>query len=448
MMENAHVGIAFGDSKGRIIQANRTMLELVGWSEDELRAGRLNCRTLCRPEDLEQDRWAMTQLATVGRVGPAEKILIRSDGAKIPVSISAFRLDVNRDENVTFVADLTPQKQVEEAIRDREARLHAILDTAADAIITIDQRGIIQSVNAATERMFGYTTAEMVGQRVSMLMPSPYREAHDSYLAKYLQTGEKHIIGVSREVGARRKDGSIFPVELAVNEIKHLGLFTGIHRDLSERKQLERDVVEAASLEQRRIGQDLHDSVAQELTALNLLVKDLSETIRAEPASALPLVERMNQGLQRTQYELRAVLRGLLPVAIDSSGLTAALSDLADRTQEERKVSCTFDCSEPVSVADNLTATQFYLIAQEAVNNSVRHAKPKHLRITLIKAAGGLALTVQDDGIGMPAAPAVQQGLGLRIMRHRAAIIGAKLTIEPAQPSGTMVSCTLSKNIV
>src|SRR5262249_35609349 len=159
------------------------------------------------------------------------------------------------------------------ALRDRQARLQAILNTAADAIITIDHRGIIQSVNSAAEHMFGYAAAEMIGQNVKMLMPAPYREAHDGYLARYLQTGEKHILGINREVEARRKDGSVFPADLAVSEIEHLKLFTGIHRDLTERKQLEREVVEAASLEQRRIGQDLHDSVAQELTALNLLAK-------------------------------------------------------------------------------------------------------------------------------------------------------------------------------
>src|SRR5262249_54291891 len=151
----------------------------------------------------------------------------------------------------------------------------AILDTAMDAIITIDHRGVIHSVNAAAERMFGYTAAEMLGQSVNLLMPSPYREVHDDYLAKYLQTGERHIIGTSREVAARRKDGSVFPADLAVSEIPHLKLFTGLHRDLTERKRLEREVVEVASLEQRRIGQDLHDSVAQELTALTLLANEL-----------------------------------------------------------------------------------------------------------------------------------------------------------------------------
>jgi PAS domain S-box-containing protein len=346
---------------------------------------------------------------------------------------------------VGALTDISDRKRAEEALRDREARLQAILDAAGDAIITIDERGIIQSVNAAAERMFGYTTAEMIGQNVTLLMDSPDRETHDGHMARYLRTREKHIIGTSREVDARRKDGCVFPTDLAVSEIESLKLFTGIHRDLTQRKQLEREVVEVASLEQRRIGQDLHDSVAQELTALNLLATDLAETLRADPASAAPLVERMAQGLLRSQAELRAVLRGLLPVPVDSAGLMAALSDLADRNQQERKVNCRFDCPEPVSVMDNVAATQLYFIAQEAVHNAVKHAQGKNVCITLKIANANLVLTVQDDGIGMPLPPTEYQGLGLRIMRSRAAIIGAKLSIEPAEPTGTVVTCTLAR---
>jgi PAS domain S-box-containing protein len=343
------------------------------------------------------------------------------------------------------VVDVTERKQAEQDLLASEERLRAILDTAMDAIITIDEQGIIRSVNATTERMFGYTAAEMIGQNVKLLMPSPHQEEHDNYIARFLQTGEKHILGINREVDARRKDGSVFPTELAVSEIKHLKLFTGIHRDLTERKQLERDVVEVASLEQRRIGQDLHDSVAQELTALNLLAKDLPETLAGDPAKASQLVEQMAQGLQRSQIELRAVMRGLLPVPVDSEGLMAALADLADRIQQEGKVACTFDCPEPVSVADNLTATHVFLIAQEAVHNAVKHAQAQKIRINLTAADGDLVLNVQDDGVGMPARFTATQGLGLRIMRNRAAIIGATLTLNPAEPTGTVVTCVLAR---
>jgi signal transduction histidine kinase len=284
----------------------------------------------------------------------------------------------------------------------------------------------------------------MTGRNVSMLMPPPYREEHDGYLARYVQTGEARVIGIGREVEGRKKDGTVFPVELAVSEVPHLPLFTGIVHDVTRRKELEREVVEIVSLEQRRIGQDLHDSVAQELTALSLLAGDLTETLRADPPGGAGLVERMARGLQRSQHHLRAVLRGLLPVAVDAGGLMAALADLADRTAREGPTACVFDCPEPISLADNVVATQVYLIAQEAVRNAVKHGRPRSVHIAL-ESDHHLTLRVRDDGIGMPARPTEMQGLGLRIMRNRAAIIGAVLTIEPAEPTGTVVTCVLAR---
>src|SRR5215510_8744521 len=132
-------------------------------------------------------------------------------------------------------------QQAEAVLRDSEARTRAILQTAVDAILTIDTGGLIESFNPAAERLFGYTADEVLGQNISMLMPSPYREEHDGYLARYLQTGEPHIIGIGREVRARRRDGTTFPVSLAVSEV-HLGgrrMFTGIVHDLTARVQAE-----------------------------------------------------------------------------------------------------------------------------------------------------------------------------------------------------------------
>lgn len=301
--------------------------------------------------------------------------------------------------------------------------------------------------------MFGYTAAETIGQNVTLLMPAPYRDEHDRYLARYRQTGEKHIIGSGREMDGRRKDGSSFPLDLVVSEVGHLKLFTGLLRDISQRKRLEREVVEIASLEQRRIGQDLHDSVSQELTALSILAGDLAETLRSDPSNAPLLVERLVLGLQRSQQELRAVMRGLQPVLVDAEGLMAALTDLANRTRQEGKASCAFDCTQPVLVEDNLIATHLYLIAQEAVHNAVKHARCRNIRIA-VESNHLLILRVQDDGIGIPAATSAAAlfgcedeggGLGLRIMRNRAAIIRATLTIEPAQPAGTVVTCALAR---
>jgi PAS domain S-box-containing protein len=142
---------------------------------------------------------------------------------------------------IVAMLDITARKRAEEALQESEARTRAILETAVDAIITIDERGTVESVNPATERLFGYPAAELVGRNVKVLMPPPYREEHDAYLHNYLSTGQKKIIGVGREVVGRRKDGTTFPMDLAVSEVR-LGdrrLFTGIARDISERKRAE-----------------------------------------------------------------------------------------------------------------------------------------------------------------------------------------------------------------
>src|SRR5262249_41008492 len=125
-------------------------------------------------------------------------------------------------------------------------------------------------------------------QNVGLLMPSPYREEHDGYLANYLATGVRKIIGIGREVRGRRKDGSTFPLDLAVSEIDHLRLFTGILRDITRRKELEREVMEVAALEQRRIGQELHDGVGQELTGLSLMADALARRLQDAPPGWSP----------------------------------------------------------------------------------------------------------------------------------------------------------------
>src|SRR6185312_6950635 len=128
------------------------------------------------------------------------------------------------------------------ALDDSEERLRAILETAVEGIITIDEFGIVESMNPAAARIFGYTPGELIGENVNLLMPTPYHEQHDGYLSNYRRTGNARIIGIGREVSGRRKDGTVFPMDLSVSEIKLSGrrLFTGFVRDITERKEAEK----------------------------------------------------------------------------------------------------------------------------------------------------------------------------------------------------------------
>ena len=141
-------------------------------------------------------------------------------------------------------------RQAAEALSEREERLRAILNTAVDGIITIDHRGLIESANPAAQNIFGYRAAELIGKNVSVLMPQPHREAHDGHIARYLHTGQARIIGIGREVSGQRKDGSHFPMDLAVSEVKlrDRTLFTGFIRDISARQESEKMLRHYAAL--------------------------------------------------------------------------------------------------------------------------------------------------------------------------------------------------------
>ena len=161
-----------------------------------------------------------------------------------------------------ILQDISKQKQTERSLEESQARLAVIVNTAVDAIITIDNQGIVWSFNPAAEKIFGYNSEEIVGKNVSLLMPSPHREQHTQYLARFKSTGERHVLGVQREVYALRKDGSTFSIELGVSEIHVHGIqmFVGILRDVSERK-LAKEALRRSEQFYRRILETAREGV-------------------------------------------------------------------------------------------------------------------------------------------------------------------------------------------
>src|SRR5262249_47978175 len=169
---------------------------------------------------------------------------------QIALTVSPIRGQAGRITGASKIArDITETEVAAAALLEREAHLRSILDTVPDGMVVIDEHGIIQSFSITAERMFGFTAEEVCGRNVSMLMPSPYREGHDTYIARYLATGERRIIGLGRVVTGQRKDGSTFPLELAVGEVRTEGhrLFTGFVRDLTERQRTLRRLQELQS---------------------------------------------------------------------------------------------------------------------------------------------------------------------------------------------------------
>jgi PAS domain S-box-containing protein len=329
----------------------------------------------------------------------------------------------------------------EHSVHETAERLRAILETAVEGIITIDERGRMESVNPAAERIFGYKAAELLGRNVSMLMPSPDRERHDSYLANYLKTGHAKIIGIGREVVGLRKDGTTFPMDLAVSEVRlpERRLFTGFVRDITERKRLEQEILDISSREQRRIGQDLHDGLCQELAGIQLMAEVLEQDLKSKRDSAQ--AGRIAESVRRAISHTRMLARGLSPVEVENNGLMSALHELAQSTGALFHVACSFQCPAPVLVRDNAAATHLYRIAQEAINNAVKHGRARSIVIRLAAEGKTVRLRVEDDGAGFQEPPAGHHGMGLHIMKYRSEVVGAKLTVAPAPKRGTIVTC-------
>lgn len=319
--------------------------------------------------------------------------------------------------------------------------LQSILDTAPDAIITIDAAGTIVGANRATKRLFDYSEDELIGQNVSILMPPPYCDLHDAYLARYLRTREPRIIGVGREVLARRKDQSIFPCDLAISQVDHQDMFTGIVRDVTERKEMQRVVLEIAAEEDRRIGQELHDNIQQQLTGLGLLSQSLAENLGRQSHPEAKTVSRIAHGLKEAAEHVQQLSRGLIPVDVDADGLGAALVNLAVRISEQYAIDCRCRCTGRVELTDNFAATHLFRIAQEAVNNALKHGRAKRIEIVLRGDSEKVTLEIIDQGVGITIQTEQRPGAGIRTMQHRAGLIGGTVQIQPANRRGTVVRC-------
>jgi PAS domain S-box-containing protein len=336
----------------------------------------------------------------------------------------------------------TERKRDRAALQDSEARLRAILDTAVEGIITIDERGLMESFNAAAERIFGYQAEEVIGRNVSILMPKPFRQEHDGYMENYLRTGRARIIGIGREVLGQRKDGTIFPMDLSVSEVvlENRRLFTGFVRDITERKRLEKEVLEVTDRERRSIGQGLHDGLCQHLAGIELMSQVLQQKLVKKSKPSAEQAAKIAQHVRDAIAQTRMLARGLSPVSIEANGLMSALHELAETVSTLFPVECRFECVEPILVRDNMVATHLYRIAQEAINNAIKHGKAESIIIRLRRNSAGAELQVTDDGAGFPKEPR-SNGMGLQIMKYRAGLIGASLAFTPANGKGTTVVC-------
>ena len=472
---------------GEILLCNRAFVDMFGFTARDQAVG-------SSLRDLHPDpkSWPalINQLREVKTLDRFERITRRNDGRTLHIVetlIGTFdehgnlirlkgymfddthsRVEAAKLQQRTIDLEQAVQQRTRE-LEEKHSHLEAILDSARDAIITINSVGMIQTINRSAERLFGYSHAEMIGQNVSIFMPSPYREEHDGYIERYLKTGQKRILDSVRELVGRRKDGSLFPIELSITEVDHLQVFTGIVHDISDRKQLQAHILQIVADEQRRIGQELHDGIGQELTGLALHAGTLVELLDSIPpgspwqetgrqllgaqfATLRSLTARISSQLNATNLHVRQLAHGVMPVQIEPGGLQAALAELAASVHTHPHVACHFESSESLIVGDNATATHLYRIAQEAISNSLRHGQANEIGVTLRQEGDHVVLEVSDNGVGIRSDDerdrvdrGMGMGMGLRTMQYRCGVLGGTFHIERGPAGGTSIRCRVPK---
>ena len=360
----------------------------------------------------------------------------------------------------------------------RQAHLQSILDTVPEATIVIDERGTMQSFSAAAERLFNYTAREAIGQNVKILMPAPYREAHDGYLMRYMRTGERRIIGIGRVVVGMRKDGSTFPMELAVGEMNsgNQRFFTGFIRDLTERQKTEARLQELQS-------ELVHIS---RLTAMGEMASTLAHELN-QPLSAISnYLKGSRRMLEAAEDERSATVRDALDKAGDQAmragQIIRRLRDFVSRGESERrvesitklveeasalalvgvkdrgiKVRFQFDPSIDLVLADRVQIQQVLLNLIRNAMDAMEDVAGRDLVIAIApEGFGHVRVSVADTGTGISPEIAEQlfqpfittkrhgMGVGLSISRTIVEAHGGRIWVEPNQPAGTIFNFTLT----
>jgi two-component system, LuxR family, sensor kinase FixL len=463
---------------GIITDWNRGAEEIFGYTAEEI-VGR--SVAVLVPAGEEDDTPAILARIKRGeRIERYETRRQRKDGRIIDVSliVSPVRDRAGRLLGASkVVRDISESKRAQAELMQREARLRSVLDTVPDAMVIIDKDGIIQSFSATAERLFGYAADEIAGQNVSILMPQPYRDQHDSYLARYLATGEKRVIGRGRVVVGLRKDGSTFPMELAVGEVlagEHRS-FTGFIRDLTEREQaqerlhdLQSELVhmsrfnamgEMAATLAHELNQPL-TAIASYLNGCALLLDRRDEprdaTLRdavaraaAQALRAGEIIRRLRDFVARGESERQAES---LPRLIQEASALA----LVGIRETGIRVHYNLPFEGVLVLVDKIQIQQVMLNLMRNAVEAMQESPVRELTIAAAEVEHGMVeVSVADTGPGVPQDIVAQlfqpfittkahgMGVGLSISRTIVEAHGGRLWMEPNPGGGTIFRMTL-----
>lgn len=459
-------GIITINSKGIIQSFNPSAVRIFGYSPEEV-IGK-NVKVLMPdPYHSEHDGYLQNYFNTGDKqiIGKGREVEAqRKDGSVFSMELGVNEMNIIGETMfVGTIRDISDRKAAEEALKENQAKLLAIVDNTVDGLITINNKGIIEHYNKACEGIFGYTLDEVMGKNVKMLMPNPYHAEHDGYLKNYHNTGTKKIIGIGREVEGQRKNGETFPLDLSVSEIKVHGrkLYSGIVRDISERKKSNEKIAQAnAELEEfsYRTSHDLRSPLISSIRVLDILVEAIKND---EKDNALMSVGFIKKSLQQLEGLAKDILTLTQTKNEKEDNAQLNVTQLIDDALDKFKYMENFerlDIQVDSQFQGELLAkkNRIILIIENLISNAIKYQdlakESSTIKISTYREGDNFVLTVADNGLGIPKAHqeklfqmfkrfhpkvAFGSGLGLYMMKKSVDTMDGNIDFEDRDDTST-----------
>jgi len=332
--------------------------------------------------------------------------------------------------------DITESKKLQRALQESEARAQALLDANPDLIFRMNREGDYLDFHASDRALLAVPPDQIIGHNVVEFFEPGFVAEHQEHVNNALETGQVQLWQYQLPIQGEIRNLEARIIRSGESEV------IAIVQDITEQTRLEREVISSSENERKRIGHDLHDGLGQELTAVSLTLQALSLKLSREKSPHAQFAKDLAVSTQNMISQVRRFARQLSPVFSKEFGLNAALKALADDVRAYSDVECHAHCSHEFDTLDADVAVHLYRIAQESINNAVRHSGAKNIALEYGRDGDSVYLEVLDDGAGIPTKDYRIDGIGLRSMRYRARMLRGRLDVAPRVQGGTRVLCS------
>lgn len=431
--------LIFNDSY-QVIFASDNAANFTGYSDADLKAKSL-ADIVHRPEwgkvevrlrELAEGELPMARIETEfahrsGRVIPIELIIRQVEWEEHTCSMA-------------FARDISSRRHAEKALRESELLFRSVAERAFDAIVFIDETGRFLFANRRASEITGYSIPELTEKAFLQLIHPSDKERVNRYFINRLSG----LAVPSRyETYLIKKNGSFLPVRISIQalQLREQRVFLHIWKDISEKKRFRDEIVKISEWEKNRIGQDLHDSIGQQLAGMGFLADALAMELQQAESANVDVAHQIALNCRKAHQQLRDVVRGLLPLGADET-LSSSLERLTADTFKQTQVFCRVRSELDTQNMDPISAAHLLHVAQEAISNAIRHGKAKHIAVFLGSENGSGCMRIEDDGEGFDLNTNPSCGSGLKIMAFRADILRGALTIRRRSSRGMVVRCS------